>query len=164
MRYRYRAMNAAGRKVRGQCESGSLMELENRLKARGLDLIVATESPVNRYPGCFGKRRVPRREWLHFWFQLRELLAAGIAIQEALTDLAGTEDVRQRLVIEALLDGIAKGETLSGAMAAEGSFNPVAIALIHAGEMAGRLPEAIGKLLDELQREDDLFVMARRVL
>jgi len=162
MRYAYRAIDTAGCRVRGQCESVNLAELENRLRERGLDLIMATEQPTTQKH--LGRTRMPRREWLHFWFQLRELLTAGVALQEALLDLAKTEENRQRLVAEALLDGIAQGQTLSGAMAAEGSFHPVAISLIHAGETAGRLPEAIDKLLDELQREDGWLTMMQRIL
>ncbi|MCL2075041.1 MAG: type II secretion system F family protein [Betaproteobacteria bacterium] len=160
MRYDYRAIDSSGRKVRGQCESVGLLELENRLRERGLDLVTAAEQPLARRRSS----RMSRREWLHFWFQLKELLSAGVALQEALLDLAKAEDHRQRLLAEALLDGISHGATLSGAMSAEGGFNPVAVGMIRAGETAGRLPEAIGGLLDELQREDEMAVMARRVL
>jgi len=160
MRYAYRAVDRRGRRARGQCESANLLELENRLKERGLELISAGEcSRRERRSG-----RMPRREWLHFWFQLQELLLAGVAVQEALVDLAQAEDTRQRLVAEALLDGIGEGKTLSGAMAAQGGFSPVAIGLVRAGETAGRLPEAIEKLRQELQREDEMLSMARRVL
>ncbi|MDR2637155.1 MAG: type II secretion system F family protein [Zoogloeaceae bacterium] len=161
MRYEYRAIDQTGRRVSGALEATGTGHLETRLETMGLYLLTAREA--RRSPDF--SRRIPRREWLHFWFQLKELLMAGVALQDALTDLCQAQDSRLQAVIAALIDDITAGRTLSQAMQAqERHFPPVFVCLIRAGETAGKLPEAVESLLAELSWEDELADKTRRVL
>ena len=56
-----------------------------------------------------------------------------------------------RFLEEAVLSGL----TLSEAMEEEGSFSPLAVALIHTGEESGRLADELDVLASWLQRQEE---------
>ncbi|MDR0528696.1 MAG: type II secretion system F family protein [Zoogloeaceae bacterium] len=173
MRYAYRAIDQSGARVRGEIVALSQDDLDARLTARGLYLIDAQERE-NAGKAASGKARgrgePSRREWLFFWTQFRELLAAGVPLQEILSDLADARgqtrgrEARLGVILAALAEEIRAGRSLSEAMQKEEAhFRPVFTRLIHAGETAGRLEEAVAHLIGELAWEDDLARRARRL-
>ena len=160
-RYRYRALAADGRRVRGELEAGDLAELEHRLRALGLMLI--NGEPCRR-PGWFG-RRVPRRELIHFCFHLEQLLSAGVPPFDSLAALRdASTHPRTHAMACALLAAVERGKPLSEAAAAlPGAFSAVAVSLLRAGEAAGTLPQAIRDIGSALTRDDELAAHARRI-
>lgn len=157
--HRYRAIGSDGRRVRGEMEAEDLTDLEQRLRARDL-LLIDGEAHTAR-----ASRRLPRRELIHFSFQLQQLLEAGVAPFESLGALheASTHS-RMRATIAAMLADIERGQALSAAAARQpGAFAPELVALLRAGEEAGRLPEALRDIGAALRHEDELAAHARRV-
>ncbi|AVR87562.1 Type II secretory pathway, component PulF [Thauera aromatica K172] len=159
--YRYRALAADGRHVRGELEAGDLAELEHRLRPLGLVLINGEPRRRARRPTV----RVPRRELIHFCFHLEQLLSAGIPPFDSLAALRdASPHPRTRAMVCALLAAVERGKPLSDAAAAlPGAFSPVAVGLLRAGEAAGTLPQAVRDIGTALARDDELAAHARRI-
>ena len=145
MLYRYSAIDARGRRVRGRMEAMNAVDLEMRLKHMGLDLIRG--EPFTRR-AFWGGAGVPRRELINFCFQLQQLTRAGVPLLEALMDLRDSlEQPRLKEVTANLVENIEGGQTLSQALAAHPAlFDRVFISLIRAGEASGDLPTVLANL------------------
>jgi type IV pilus assembly protein PilC len=165
MRYRYRAINATGRRVGGSLEAASLVDLETRLARMGLYLVRARAAFTLRHLSIFRRPPGLRKKLLDFWFQLKELLRVGVPLQEALCDLRDTHDDPVKSVAAQLLEGIAAGQTLSQAMVAQPEvFRPVFASLIHAGETAGELTRVMEEMIAVLKWEDELLAKTQKLL
>ena len=160
--FSYRAMDTDGRLLRGSLDAADLNDLECRLRERGLSFING-EARFNF--GLPGSRRIPRRELIHFCFHLEQLLAAGVPPFESLAALRdATAHPRMRTAVITLLADIERGQPLSAAAARQpGVFPPATVALLHAGEQAGRLPETIRDIGAALEHEEELANYARRI-
>lgn len=163
MLYRYSAIDARGRRVRGRMEAMNAVDLEMRLKHMGLDLIRG--EPFTRR-AFWGGAGVPRRELINFCFQLQQLTRAGVPLLEALTDLRDSlEQPRLKEVTANLVENIEGGQTLSQALAAHPAlFDRVFISLIRAGEASGDLPTVLDNLTAALKWEDELISHTKRLL
>lgn len=161
-RYAYKAMNAAGRLVRGRMDAGNLADLEMRLKRMDLDFIDGRT--VGRHV-LFG-RRIPRRELINFCFHLEQLARAGVPVVDALADLRDSVGhPRFREVVAGMVESIEGGRTLSQAMEENpGIFDAVLVSLIRAGEDTGRLPEVLGTIVESLKWQDELAAHTRKLL
>ncbi len=160
-RYRYRAMAADGRRVRGELDAADLADLELRLRGQGLTFI----NGEARRPPWRAPQRIPRRELIDFCFHLEQLLAAGVPPFEGLGALRdATSHPRMAGVVNALLAEVEGGRPLSDAAARQpAAFSPVFVSLLRAGEQAGALPEAIRDIGLALRREDELAAHAQRI-
>lgn len=160
-RYRYRAMAADGRRVRGELDAADLADLDQRLRGLGLVFI---NGEARRLPQL-AQRRIPRRELIDFCFHLEQLLAAGVPPFESLGALRdATSHPRMAAVVGALLGEVEGGRPLSAAAARQpAAFSPVFVSLLHAGEQAGALPEAVRDIGQALRRDDELAAHAQRI-
>lgn len=161
-RYRYRALDAQGRLMRGESEALHPVDLELRLQRLGLDLL--SSRPCRRRQ--FVRPRIARSALINFCFQLEQSLSAGVPLIEALSDLRDSlEHGRLRNVVAGLIEAIHGGRPLSVAMAEHPHvFKPIMRALVRAGEDTGRLPEVLRHLTDNLKWEDELAAHTRRLL
>lgn len=159
--WRYRAMGADGRRLRGELEAADLAELERLLAGRTLTLINARPRRIRALRAA----RIPRRELIPFCFHLEQLLGAGVPPFESLAALRdASTDPRLQRTVAALLADVERGLPLSAAAARRPeAFSPVAVSLLRAGEQAGRLPEAIRDIGAALAQEEELASHARRI-
>lgn len=160
MLYHYRAINPLGQLITGQLRAANPDELARLLQARDCQLL--------RQRPSFSWRRqhLPRRELINLCFQLEQLLAAGVPLLEALSDLQGTGS--QPLLAQCcgeLHTAIANGKSLSEAIEAASPVFPASFAsMIRAGESAGHLPQALASLGKALRTEDELHAQTKRLL
>lgn len=161
--FRYKAVSADGQTVRGRIDAHNLIDLEMRLQQMQLDLVRGQALDAGSH---FGRRRVPRRELITFCFHLEQLLRAGVPIIDGLTDLRdSSEHPRFREIVAGVIESVAGGETLSGAMGHyPQAFDRVFVSLIRAGESAGRLPEVLRDITAALKWEDELASHTRKIL
>lgn len=158
MHYRYRACDAEGGFRIGCRTANDPEDLARRLAAQGLELL--------RCRRClFGAGlRLGRRERLLFCFQLEQLLAAGLPLLDALTELRAPDmpngsgaPARQggiATLAGQLAEAISGGQSFSAALAEHpGSFDAAFVGLIRAGEAAGSLPEMLARLRGQLAAE-----------
>lgn len=88
--------------------------------------------------------------------QLRDLLAAGLSVIEALQALHGGAGAGKRQAVEALMSRLRGGERLSAAMAADPRFPALLVALVQAAELTADLPKALSRYAEHAQRVRDL--------
>lgn len=159
--FRYKAMDAAGRKVVGRLRASGLADIEARVRRMGLDFIVATPCRL-RVPFA---RQASRRDLITLYFALEQLLSAGVPLLDALVDLRDSiGDRRLHDALNGAIDGIEGGKTLSQAMAEQPAvFDEVTVYLVQAGEISGRLPEVLAELVEALKWQDELAAQARRL-
>ena len=159
--FRYRAMTADGRHIRAELDAADLIELEAKVQSQGLVFINGEALRT----ASWRRRRVPRRELIHFCFHLEQLLEAGVPPFESLSALRdATSHPRMQAVVTTLLTDIERGRPLSEAAEQQSSvFSPIIVALLRAGEEAGRLPEAVRDIGKALEHEEELIAYARRI-
>lgn len=160
----YRAIDNGGRSVRGTTDAADIEDLESRLQRRGLTLVHG--EPAHPHTGRrVWRRRIPRRELIHFCFHLEQLLAAGVPIIESLTDLReATAHMQMQQVVSTLVEDIEGGLPLSEAAARHpGAFDAVFCSLLRVGEQTGTLAPVLRQLADALHREDELAAHARKL-
>ena len=163
-RYSYKAIDASGATTRGHLEAHNLRDLEQRLGHIGLDLV--TGAPDRAAARALGRRRIERRELINFCFHLEQLIAAGIPLTEGLTDLRDSvENPRERDVVASLIESIQGGKNLSQSLAGHPAvFSEVFVSLVRAAEHAGKLPEVLRDLAEQLRWEDELAAQTRKLL
>ena len=162
--FRYKAVDARGRRVFGRLEAGNDEDLEQRLGRMGLELVAAR--PVRPGRGWRGRRRIRRADLITFSFHLEQLTRSGVPIIEGLKDLRDSVDnLHFREVINSLIEDIESGSTLSQALARfPAIFNTVFVNLIRSGEVSGTLPEVLRELTENLKWQDELAAHTKKIL
>lgn len=162
MRYGFTAVDARGKRQRGEITALNPIDAEHQLAAQGIDLIALRALSPRRARFM----RLGRRDRIHFCLQLEQLLRAGIPMLSALSDLRDTRgSAGWRAILGELGNAVEGGQTLSQALSAfPHTFDAVFVGLIRAGEHAGRLPEALANLSATLKWEDEMAAQTRKLL
>ncbi len=163
--YRYRAYNAAGDVVQGAIEADSVLVAENRLRTSGIWLFEAHEGTAIATAQT-NKLTVKRGELINFFVQMTLLLRAGIPIPKAIDRLASdAEGTRLGVVLATVREQLTLGVQLHQTLAQfPRSFPPQVVAIVHAGEVSGHLPEAFEGLSSYYEWLDRLISEIRQAL
>ncbi|MEX2576692.1 MAG: type II secretion system F family protein, partial [Halofilum sp. (in: g-proteobacteria)] len=161
--FKYKAMDANGRRVTGSMDAANITDLEMRLQRMGLDLI---GQRAIRRRSRLRLGGVSRTELINFSFHLEQLLRAGVPMVDALSDLGSTiDDPGFRNVVAEILEAIEGGRTFSEALAGfPGVFGSVYISMIRVGEESGRLPDVLKDLAGMLRWQDEMISYAKRIM
>jgi type II secretory pathway component PulF len=151
--YRYRAVDAAGRRVRGDLAADSEAAAFEALRARGLTPLALQARRRARAAREARLGVLPDRDAADFLASLADLLRAGSDIRTALGILgarAGRGAATR--IVTALAEDISGGEALDRAFgrAFQGRHMFVA-SLVAAGEAAGDLPGGLQRAAEILQ-------------
>jgi type IV pilus assembly protein PilC len=163
--FQYKAVDQAGKSVRGGVEAVNEADLELRLRRIGLDLI--TCKLADRGTSNVGRRRrVTRQDLINFCFDVEQMGRSGIPMLDGLRDLRNSiENPRFREVLTVMIEDMEGGKVLSQCMAAHPAiFEKVLVSLVGAGEQTGRLPEVFQSLAESLKWQDELASQTRRLL
>ena len=158
----YRARGEDGRLHKGRVDQARLGALRDDLRARGVFLIEAKKVG----PGRFVRRSVSRRDLIFVAYHLQTVIRAGVPLMAGLKDLADQSDNRYlKGVIEDLIDSVESGSTLSQAMARHPRVFPDEfIQMTMAGEISGKLPESLDRLVHLLEWHDELRGQIRQLV
>lgn len=161
-RFRYKAIDADGRRVSGQLDAANDSDLERRLRTMGLDLMSARACSQDRA----GRRRMQRKDLITLCHELEQITRAGLPLAEGMRDLRdGVDGLAVRDVLTSLIEDIEGGRTLSQAMSRFPlEFPQVLVSLVASGELAGRLPEVLARLVSSLRWEDELRSHTRKLM
>jgi type II secretory pathway component PulF len=158
--YAYRAARGDGHFIDGVVEAESLTGATVALRARGLTALSLepTTSPRTR-------RAAPRQALALAFRSLATLLQAGVPLDRAvLATLPVTEGMLRRS-LEAARDGLGRGETLAQSLAHVPGVVPTAtLAMLTAGERAGRLDDALEQVAQQLEFEAELRGATRQAM
>lgn len=157
--YSYVTLNEQGKKVRGKIKAVNEMDLEERLKAIGLDLIDC-KFIKEKQSSFFGK--VKLQDLVILCVQFEQLEIAGVPILESIADFRDTsESPLMKNIMADIYESVKSGKVLSSAFAQHPKvFDSVFVSLIEAGEKTGNLHEVFHHLSNHLKWVSD---MRRRV-
>lgn len=171
-RFRYEALDAAGRPARGVMDADSEAAVILALRRQGC-LPMHTE-PARGDGWLRGLLRwdigagsgLRRQETAELIAELSVMLGAGQDVDSALRYLAETgSSARVRTVAAALRDAVRNGSALADAMARQSaSFPPMQVALVRAGEAGGQLARALDHLARLLERQRTLVATVRTAM
>src|SRR5690348_7119166 len=113
--YAYRALNDAGKTVRGKLSANNESDLYQQLQQTGLMLLDSKPAKTTAITGAIS-RGISAREKIQFFMHLEQLQAAGVPLLDSLTDVRDSTDVaRVRDVTTTLLNDVSEGTPLSKA-------------------------------------------------
>jgi type II secretory pathway component PulF len=151
-RYAYAAVDAAGRRVRGQEPATSEAALTRQLHERGMVVLDVRPSKDADAAGGGGRRAV-----LDGTRSIAALLGAGLPLARSLRITAELGSPALRGVLTDVLTRIEGGDSLAGALAAHPrQFKPLYLGIVRAGERSGALAEAFARLAQHLEQEEEL--------
>lgn len=161
--YSYKAIDSTGKTAKGLQDAGNLIDLEQRLKRSGLDLINAKEEADTL---SFGSSRIKRTDLITFFFNLEQLVRAGVPLLECLGDLRDSmEEASFREIIASLVESIESGKKLSQAMAEHpNAFDKITVSLTRAGEDSGKLVEVFAHLTESLKWQDEMASQTKNMM
>ncbi len=161
--YSYKAIDSTGKTAKGLQDAANLIDLEMRLKRSGLDLIKAREQEETV---SFGSGKIKRPDLITFFFNLEQLVRAGVPLLECLADLRdSTEEATFREIIASLVESIENGKKFSQAMAEHpNAFDKITVSLTRAGEDSGRLVDVFKHLTESLKWQDEMAAQTRNMM
>ena len=147
--YRYIAVDAAGRRVRGTAAAVDPDGLYRHLRAQGLYLQSAREGQEEK---C---RMLKASALSDFCRQLSGMLSSGMNLSRALGILAVEDSVREdvKRSCAGLLAKVRAGAALSEAMENEGVFPELMLGMIRSGEATGHLAQALERLARHYEKQ-----------
>ena len=161
--YSYKAINEHGQTAKGLQDAANELDLEFRLKRVGLDLVHAK---IEKKSFAFARNNVKRTDLITFFFNLEQLIRAGVPLLECLADLRDSMDDQQfREIIAAMAESIEGGQKLSQAMAQHpDAFDKIFVSLTHAGEESGRLDEIFKHITESLKWQDEMASQTKTMM
>ncbi len=161
--YKYKAMDERGKMRTDRLEAENLLDLEQRLRGMGLDLVNYRKVRLSLFGG---RKKISRQELINFSFQMEQLTRSGVSILEALSDLRESSDTeRLRDILSNIIDQIEGGKTLSEALNEYPEvFDTVYVALVKVGEESGRLSDVLHDLAETLKWHDELVSHTKKIM
>jgi type IV pilus assembly protein PilC len=146
--YHYKAIDGAGRVVKGVIPAFSELDIEQELQRRGLFLIQSSVRGPSRVSRFFERRRLAPKFLIEFYYRFAQTLEIGLPIVSSLEEIGHflPSNAFKRVVGE-IRFAIESGRTLLEAISSHPNiFKPVDSALVGMGEKAGVLPRCLRDL------------------
>ena len=158
--FAFRAVDLAGVPSRGELEATSKAQVTEQLRQRGLIVLdVSEKREALKFESVFQRfKSVNLRNLSVFSRQFATLIAAGMPMLRSLYTLEEqTEDELLKKAVVGVRQDVEAGSSVSQAMEAQpGVFDPLYRSMVHAGEGAGRLEEALDRVAYQLEKLDAL--------
>ena len=153
-KYRYSAVDEAGKKISGTEEAFSAGAAHVALLDRGLQSVQISEKK-SFLQFEITKKRVPRKHIMHFSRQLSVFVRAGIPIMEALEVIAEeTPDKLMQRTLYDMIERLQSGDTFASAAAAHPeAFPNFYVGILSSAELTGNLDAVLDQLADYLERD-----------
>ncbi|HEX5484631.1 MAG TPA: type II secretion system inner membrane protein GspF [Limnobacter sp.] len=159
--FRYEAINAQGKAVKGSLEADSARLARQNLRMQGmtpLDIAEVQSRQSRGHKASRWGRELSSNEVVLFTRQLASLLQARLALAQALSALVEQAEkplIRER--INSIRSEVVAGTALSQALAAfPKAFPEMYVATVAAGENTGELGTVLAKLADALEARQAL--------
>ena len=154
IKYRYSAIDSSGAQVSGVETAMSSGAAHLALVQRGFQpLEVTAKKSVLKVE--ITKKKVPRKEIMHFSRQMGVFMKAGIPIMKALEVIAleTTEKLMKKVILE-MIDDLRAGDTFTAAAAAHPeAFPNFYVGILESAELTGNLDTVLNQLADYIERD-----------
>ncbi len=153
--YRYKALNSAGKLVKGVLEGDSERQIRSQLRAKQLRPVEVVEansraSGSNKFALQLFKPGLSASEVSLITRQLATLVASALPLDECLQAAAEqTRKAKTKAILLQVRSKVSEGYTLADSMAQyPQAFGDMYRAMVHAGEQAGQLAPVLEQLAD----------------
>ena len=166
--FSYKAVNTAGKDVKGSVEAESREEAARKIKEQGLVPVSigkqgALDKDVN-IPMFKGKK-IPARDMSVFCRQFASILKAGVSVINALEMLAEqTENKKLKEAIVQTQSNVEKGESLSDSMKLNDAFPSILIDMVRAGEASGSLENSLTRMAIQFEKDAKLKGIVKKAM
>jgi type IV pilus assembly protein PilC len=155
-KYRYTAVDNSGQRVSGSEAAASRNAAHLALLDRGYEsVMISDKKSILQFEVT--KKRVPRKDLMHFSRQLGVFVKAGIPIMEALEVIG--EETSDKLLKAGLADMIERlqaGDTFASAAGAHPEVFPdYYLGILGSAELTGTLDVVLEQLADYIERDID---------
>ena len=155
-KYKYSGLDATGAKVSGTEVAETKNAAHLALLDRGFESVqVSDRSSVLKFE--ITKKRVPRKDLMHFSRQLGVFVKAGIPIMEALEVIGSeTTDKVLKVTILDMIERLQAGDTFASAASAHPeAFPNYYLGILGSAELTGTLDVVLDQLADYIERDID---------
>lgn len=156
-KFRYTALDANGRQIRGQLEADGEAGVLRILTERQLFPVGITSEDGGVGPSG-RRRRVSSRDVGLMYGQLADLIGSGVPMLRSLDSLIrSTVNANLKAILKEVRTAVSDGQTLTDALRKYPEvFPPLHTAMVQAGERASFLEDVLRSLADFLERLDEL--------
>jgi type IV pilus assembly protein PilC len=153
-KFRYSALDASGKAVAGVEAASSSGAAHLALVQRGFQpLEVSEKRSIMKMEVT--KKKVPRKEIMHFSRQMGVFMKAGIPIMEALEVIEAetTEKLMKKTIVE-MIDDLRSGDTFAAAARSHPeAFPNFYVGILESAELTGNLDTVLNQLADYIERD-----------
>lgn len=154
--FAYRAVDAAGRRTRGQLSAATVAAATRDLETRGL-LALELREAGTAAAAASGPGLGRRSGVLEFTRGVAALLPAGMPLARALAAATSASPASVRAPLDAIRGRVERGDELASALAEHPAlFSPLYVGVVRAGEKSGSLDAAFERLAGYLERDAEL--------
>ena len=151
MDFKYKCIDQMGRGIDGVMVAADPSEVKSALQARGLT-VIEIQTKIQAVKRRFFTKKEKDTDMYNLFRELCILLKAGVKIDKALEILSNTFSagaLKEHLLL--ILRSIKSGKTLATAFSDTGSFGPLIVTMIHAGESVGDIRSAFENIAEYQQ-------------
>lgn len=153
--FAYRSVDRSGSRRAGVAVATTPSALVEALTAEGLVVLECSEADERSSVG-HGPNRY-RKVLIDVTRSIAGLLSAGLPLSRALTTATSMTTSPYKEVLDQVHRSVGRGEALATAMGAHPNlFPPFYLGLVRAGERSAELPATFNRLVEQLERDDDL--------
>ncbi len=155
--FSYEALTIDGKKVSGTLDASSVSSVREQLGRQRLYPIKITQDTSRE--GIIKRiftGSVSVKDKILFTKQLAILLKSGIPLLQAVELLIDQFSGKMKTILVSVKDDLKEGLSLADSLAKFPSFEPIYIQLVRAGEASGKLETILERLMDYLERQEEI--------
>ena len=166
--FSYKAVNTAGKDVKGSVEAESREEAGRKIKEQGLiPVSIGKQGALDKDVNIpiFKGKKIPARDMSVFCRQFASILKAGVSVINALEMLAEqTENKKLKEAIVNTQSNVEKGENLSDSMRQNDAFPSILIDMVRAGEASGSLENSLTRMAIQFEKDAKLNGIVKKAM
>lgn len=166
--FSYKAVNPAGKDVKGSVEAESKEEAARKIKEQGLvPVSIGKQGALDKDVNIpiFKGKKIPARDMSVFCRQFASILKAGVSVINALEMLAEqTENKKLKEAIVQTQSNVEKGESLSDSMKLNDAFPSILIDMVRAGEASGSLENSLTRMAIQFEKDAKLKGIVKKAM
>jgi type IV pilus assembly protein PilC len=164
--YAFRAVDAAGAKVKGEVDAASTGAVVELLRTRGLIALEVNLKGKSMELSLDRFARIKLDEIAMMTRQLSTMISSGLSLLRALSVLeVQTENPRLKAAVVGVRQDIESGKSLSAALERHPKiFSPLYISMVRAGETGGFLEDVLVRVSDHLDAQARLRRQVRSAM
>lgn len=166
--FSYKAVNTAGKDVKGSVDAESREEAARKIKEQGLiPVSIGKQGALDKDVNIpiFKGKKIPARDMSVFCRQFASILKAGVSVINALEMLAEqTENKKLKEAIVNTQSNVEKGESLSDSMRQNDAFPSILIDMVRAGEASGSLENSLTRMAIQFEKDAKLNGIVKKAM